>query len=98
MPWMTYSLHVTPEAEEDLRRILDSYPSELRRAEAGSAIHAALQKLAANPALAVQSMLGRRTYEFSFRADGVMHYWAITFECVESPRTLVVTQVFRPAM
>lgn len=95
---MPFLLHLTPEAEADLKAILDSYQSERRRREAAAATLAALQRLAANPKLATVGPLGRPAFQFSFKAGGVNHHWAATFLCPPGGKVLIVTQIYRPAM
>ena len=67
---MSYELAIAPEAEEDLDRLISSLPRR-RREPAITAVLAELEKLAANPSLAVRSTLGRPTYRFSFEVDRV---------------------------
>ena len=94
---MSYALDITPEAEEDLFRIIDSLP-QARRERAWDAVGAELVKLAASPSLAVRSTLSRPTYRFSFRIDDVGYHWAATFKYAMDEKTVVITQVFRPAL
>ena len=93
---MTYWLQVTPEAEQDIVRIISSYSSATRREQALQATFAALRRLAANPALAAGLILDRPVFHFSFTADDVRHHWAATFK-IDGPN-LIITQVFRPPM
>jgi len=91
---MSYELAIAPEAEEDLERLVDSLPKR-RQLLAIDAVHAELEKLAANPSLAVRSTLGRPTYRFGFKVDDVIYHWAATFKYDQSERALVITHVFR---
>lgn len=94
---MSYELAIAPEAEEDLNRLIESLPKR-RREAALDGVVTELEKLAANPSLAVRSMLGRPTYRFSFVADSVHYHWAATFKYAEDERTIVITHVFRVAL
>jgi len=91
---MSYELAITPEAEQDLARLSDSLPSK-RRGAAFDAVLAQLEKLVANPALAVKSTVGRPTYRFSFVADRVRYHWAALFKYSPDEKAIVVTQLFR---
>ena len=91
---MSYALAITPEAEEDLSRIVKSLPSK-RRQRALDAVAQELEKLAANPSLAVRSTLGRPTFRFSFTARQVAYHWAATFKYSQDERTIVITHIFR---
>lgn len=91
---MSYALAIAPEAEQDLTRLVDSLPRR-RRERAWDAIRDELNKLAANPGLAVRSTLGRPTYRFRFTVDDVGYHWAATFKYAEDERTIVITHVFR---
>lgn len=91
---MSYELAIAPEAEEDLDRLISSLPQR-RRGPAFDAVLAELDKLAANPSLAVRSTLGRPTYRFSFVADNVGYHWAATFKYAQDERTLVITHIYK---
>ena len=95
---MSYSLHVTPEAEDDLRRMLEHYPSGSRRRTAALETAAALQRLTVYPSLAAGRTLGRPTFHFSFRANGVGHHWAAVFQFSEDEKYLIVLQIYRVAV
>ena len=94
---MSYELGITPEAEQDLTRLIDSLPAK-RRGQALDAVLAELEKLAANPGLAVKSTIGRPTYRFSFIVDRVRYHWAALFKYSPDEKAIVVTQVFRVAL
>lgn len=93
---MSYALAIAiaPEAEQDLARLIDSLP-ERRRERAFNAVLAELEKLAANPSLAVKSTLGRPTYRLSFTIDRVGYHWAALFKYSPDERWIVITQLFR---
>ena len=91
---MSYELAIAPEAEEDLSRLIDSLPKR-RRETALDAVITELEKLSANPSLAVPSTLGRPTYRISFVADNVHYHWAAAFQYAQDERTIVITHVFR---
>jgi hypothetical protein len=91
---MSYELAIAPEAEQDLVRLIDSLPAK-RRGRAFDAVLIELEKLAANPGLAVRSNVGRPTYRFSFKVDRVSHHWAAIFKFSPDERTIVVTQLYR---
>ncbi len=94
---MSYELAIAPEAEQDLNRLVESLPKRRRQA-ALDAVLAELEKLAVNPSLAVQSMLGRPTYRFSFVAENVRYHWAATFKYAQDERAIVITHIFRVAL
>jgi plasmid stabilization system protein ParE len=94
---MSYALAIAPEAEEDLNRLIESLPKR-RREAALDGVAAELEKLVANPSLAVRSTLGRPTYRFSFIVENVHYHWAATFKYAQDERTIVITQVFRVAL
>lgn len=94
---MSYELAITPEAEQDLKRLISSLPKHRRKA-ALDAVPEQLEKLAANPSLAVRSTLGRPTYRFSFRAGGVGYHWAATFKYSEDERQIVITHLYKIAL
>ncbi len=94
---MSYALAIAPEAEQDLARLVDSLPAR-RRERALDAVLEQLDKLAANPGLAVKSTLGRPTYRFSFVVDRVTYHWAALFKFSSDESTIVVTQLFRVLM
>lgn len=94
---MSYSLEITPEAEEDLARIAQSLPASRRKA-AIRAVVDELAKLAVNPSLAVQAKLSRPTYRFHFTLDKVTYHWAATFAYSTDERAIVVTQIYRLAL
>lgn len=71
---MSYALAITPEAEDDL------------------------EKLVANPQLAARGILGRPTYRFGFKAQGVGYHWAAIFKYSQDERFLVVTQLYKVAL
>jgi plasmid stabilization system protein ParE len=91
---MSYELAITPEAEQDLARLIDSLPPK-RRGVALDAALAELEKLASNPGLAVKSTVGRPTYRFSFVADRIRYHWAALFKYSTDEKAIVVTQLFR---
>lgn len=91
---MSYELAITPEAEQDLARLIDSLPAK-RRGAALDGVVMELEKLAANPGLAVKSTVGRPTYRFSFMAGGVRYHWAALFKYSPDEKSIVVTQLFR---
>lgn len=91
---MSYGLAIAPEAEEDLTRLIDSLPNK-RRGPALDAVLLELEKLAANPALAVKSTVGRPTYRFSFVVDRVRYHWAALFKYSSDEASIVITQLFR---
>ena len=91
---MSYALAIAPEAEQDLARLVGSLPAEIR-VPALDAVLEQLEKLAANPALAVRSTVGRPTYRFSFVVDDVRYRWAALFEYSPDERSIVITQLFR---
>jgi hypothetical protein len=91
---MSYALAIAPEAEQDLARLIDSLPAK-RRGPALDAVLAELEKLAANPGLAVKATIGRPTYRFSFTVERVGYHWAALFKYSADERSTVVTQVFR---
>lgn len=91
---MSYELAIAPEAEEDLDRLISSLPRR-RRDAALTAVLAELEKLAANPSLAVRSTLGRPTYRFSFEVDRVGYHWAATFKYGTDERTIVITHIYK---
>ncbi len=94
---MSYALAIAPEAEQDLAHLIDSLPAK-RRGAALDAVLAELEKLAANPSLAVKSKLGRPTYRISFIVDRVRYYWAAIFKFALDERTIVITQLYRVAL
>lgn len=96
---MAYELAITPEAEADLQRLIDSLPPE-GRSRALPAIIDALKPLGVNPALASRSSLAldRPMFLFRFEIDAVGYHWAATFAFGEDERTIVITHLFRPAM
>ncbi len=93
---MSYALAITPEAEAQLVRLVESLPPS-RRDVAFQAVLEELTKLAANPALAVRSRIGRPVYRFHFTAEGVTYYWATTFQYSMDEAAVVVTDVFNTA-
>jgi len=94
---MSYALAIAPEAEQDLARLIDSLPSR-RRGRALDGVLAELEKLAANPKLAVKSTLGRPTYRVSFVVDRVRYNWSAIFKFAVDERTIVITQLYRVAL
>lgn len=91
---MSYELAITPEAEQDLARLIDSLPAK-RRGAALDGVLAELEKLAASPSLAVKSTMGRPTYRFSFIADRVRYHWAALFKYSPDETSIVVTHLYR---
>jgi len=91
---MSYELAIAPEAEQDLARLIDSLPPK-RRGPALDAVLVELEKLAANPSLAVRSTIGRPTYRLAFTVDRVRHHWTALFMYSADERSIVITQVFR---
>jgi hypothetical protein len=91
---MSYALAIAPEAEQDLSRLINSLPAK-RRGPALDAVLAELEKLAANPALAVRSTIGRPTYRFAFAVDNVHYHWAALFMYSADETAVVVTQIHR---
>lgn len=94
---MSYALAIAPEAEQDLARLVDSLPPK-RRGPALDAVLVELEKLAANPSLAVKSTLGRPTYRVSFTVDRVRYNWAAIFKFGLDERAIVITQLYRVAL
>lgn len=94
---MSYALDITDDAADDLNRLIASLPAD-RRADAFNGVETALDRLAANPRLAVSQHLGRPTYRFSFRAGGVGYHWAATFQYSEDESTIQVTHVYRVSL
>ena len=94
---MSYALDITDEAAEDLERLIESLPAD-RRADALNGVETALERLAANPKLAVRQPLGRPLYRFSFRAADVTYHWGATFQYGQEERTIQVTHMFRVAL
>ena len=94
---MSFELQVSDKAIEDLHALIDSLPHKHRR-DALDGVEAALERLAANPMLAAKGHLGRPTFHFHFRADGVHYHWGCTFAYTEDESGIRVTHVFRAAM
>ena len=94
---MSYEPELTDEAAEDLRALIESRPSSRRR-DALDEVEAALTRLAANPLLAQRQHLGRPTYPFQFRAEGVAHHWACTFAFDEDEKRIRITHIYRVGM
>ena len=91
---MSYALAIAPEAEADLTRLIESLPRG-RRDRAWDAVRGELNKLAANPGLAVRSTLDRPTYRFRFVLDNVGYHWGATFRYAADEQTIVITHIFR---
>ena len=94
---MSYELAVSDEAIEDLHALIDSLPSSRRR-DALDRVEAALERLAANPLLALRQHLGRPTYHFPFTAGNVRYLWGCTFVYADDERSIRITHIFRVAL
>lgn len=94
---MAYALDLADEAVEDLEALLNSLP-ESRRRDALDGVEAALNKLAANPLLAIKQHLGRPTYRFQFVAGRVHYHWGATFAISEDEQRIIITHIFRVPM
>lgn len=94
---MSYELVVSDEAADDLHALIESLPSSRRR-DALDGVDSALQRLAMNPLLAQRQHLGRPTYHFGFRAEGVAYHWGCTFAFDEDETRIQITHFFRIAL
>jgi plasmid stabilization system protein ParE len=94
---VSYRLDITPEAEAQLDRLVESLAPSKRHA-ALQTILQELATLAANPALAVRSRVGRPVYRFRFTVEEVTYYWAATFLYSTDEQALVITDVFRTSL
>jgi hypothetical protein len=88
-----FALDLTDEAAEDLRILLDGLPSSRRR-DATDRVEEALLRLAENPRLAQREYLGRPSYFFHFKAEGVHYHWGCTFVFTEDEEAIRVTHIF----
>ncbi len=91
---MSYGLDITPEAEGDLARLIDSLQPD-RRSAAFDAVLQSLRALAANPGLATRTRFDRPTYRFSFTAGGVRYRWVASFRYSKDESRVVITQLYR---
>lgn len=94
---MSYEPELTDEAVADFHALVESLPSARRR-DARDAVEKTLTRLAANPQLAQRQQLGRPTYQFQFRAEGVAHHWGCTFAFDEDELRIRITHIYRVGM
>ena len=94
---MSFELLVSDEAADDLHALIESLPSSRRR-DALDGVDAALQRLAANPLLAQRQHLGRPTYQFQFKAEGVGYHWGCTFVYSQDEKSIRITHIYRVAL
>ena len=91
---MSYKLGITPEAAEDLDRLVVTLPTA-RRARALDAVHFNLEALAEDPSLAVKRHVGRPSFRFKFSVDDVGYWWEAAFCYSEDESTIVITHLYR---
>lgn len=94
---MSYELLVSDEAVEDLHALIAALQSSRRR-DALDGVDAAIQRLAANPMLAQRQHLGRPSYYFQFRAEGVAYHWGCTFVYSQDEASIRITHIFRVSL
>lgn len=90
---MTYAIALTPEAEEDVVRLVTSLEAK-RRGEALKGIEVAFSEYAAHAALATDPP-GRPYIPVHFDAGGVRYYWAATAQILAPAGVIIVTHVYR---
>lgn len=91
---MSYKLGITPEATEDLERLVATLPAA-RRSRALDAVLFNLEALAEDPSLAVKRHIGRPSFRFKFSVDDVGYWWEAVFRYSEDESTIVITHLFR---
>ncbi len=89
---MAYAVFITPQAEEDLKKMVESLDKG-RRLDVYNVVEKALDRLAEDPTLVRTGHLGRSTYDFRFEAGGTHYWWAAVVE--RNVAEVVVTQFCR---
>ena len=91
---MSFKLAITPEATEDLERLVATLPAT-RRSGALEAVLFNLQALAEDPSLAVKRHVGRPSFRFKFKVEEVGYWWEAAFQYSQDETSIVITHLYR---